>query len=85
MDETDVVETKLAISLIIPAFNEEKLLPRSLDAVQQARAQYRGGPQAIEVIVADNRSTDRTPEIARAAGCRRRCRRRRRRPRRRRC
>jgi glycosyltransferase involved in cell wall biosynthesis len=70
MNETDIVDAKPAISLIIPAFNEEKLLSRSLDAVQHARARYHDGPQAIEVILADNCSTDRTPEIAHAAGCR---------------
>jgi len=59
-----------AISLIIPAFNEEKLLPRLLESVGIAREQFRGGADAIEVIVADNASTDRTAEIARAAGCR---------------
>jgi glycosyltransferase involved in cell wall biosynthesis len=45
-------------SLIVPAFNEEAYLPRLLDTVDRARAGYRGGPEAIEVIVADNVSTD---------------------------
>ena len=57
-------------SLIIPAYNEELLLPRLLDTVDRARQVYLGGPDAIEVIVADNMSTDRTAEIARARGCR---------------
>ena len=58
------------ISLIVPAFNEEAYLPRLLDSVRVARASYRDGPDAIEIIVADNQSTDRTAEIARARGCR---------------
>lgn len=58
------------ISLIIPARNEEVLLPRLLDTVHHAREQYRHGPEAVEVIVADNVSTDRTAAIARDRGCR---------------
>lgn len=58
------------ISLVIPAWNEEAYLPRLLDTVDAARARYDGGSGAIEVIVADNASTDRTAQIAEARGCR---------------
>ncbi len=57
-------------SLIIPARNEEAYLPRLLDTVDVARRRYAGGPDAVEVIVADNVSTDRTADIARQHGCR---------------
>lgn len=57
-------------TLVIPAHNEEALLPRLLDTVDVARARYSFGPDAIEVVVADNASTDRTAEIAAARGCR---------------
>jgi glycosyltransferase involved in cell wall biosynthesis len=57
-------------TLVIPARNEEALLPRLLDSVAVARERYRGGADAIEVVVADNVSTDRTAEIARERGCR---------------
>jgi len=57
-------------SLIIPAYNEEGYLPRLLDTVEVARERYGGGPEAIEVVVVDNLSTDRTGEVARARGCR---------------
>lgn len=57
-------------SLIIPAYNEEAYLPRLLDTVDRARGAYTGGPAAIEVIVADNASTDATRQIARDRGCR---------------
>lgn len=57
-------------SLIIPAYNEEKLLPRLLDTIDAARAAYAGGRDAVEVIVADNMSTDRTATIAAERGCR---------------
>lgn len=56
-------------SLVIPAYNEENLLPRLLDTVDIARAAY-GNMEATEVIVADNQSTDRTAQIAAARGCR---------------
>jgi glycosyltransferase involved in cell wall biosynthesis len=62
--------TDLRQTLVIPAHNEEALLPRLLDTVDVARARYSFGADAIEVIVADNASTDRTAEIAAARGCR---------------
>jgi glycosyltransferase involved in cell wall biosynthesis len=58
------------ISLVIPAHNEEGFLPRLLDSVEVACQRWRQGPAAIEVIVADNVSTDRTAEIAGERGCR---------------
>ncbi len=57
-------------SLVVPAYNEEELLPRLLDSVDVARSNYRGGAEAIEVIVADNASTDRTSDVARQRGAR---------------
>jgi len=56
--------------LIIPAWNEEKYLPRLLRTVEAARSTYSSQHDAIEVIVADNMSTDATAEVARQAGCR---------------
>ena len=64
------MQTVFRQTLVIPAHNEEELLPRLLDTVEIARARYSFGPDAIEVIVADNASTDRTAEIAAARGCR---------------
>ena len=60
----------LRFSLIVPAFNEARYLPRLLDSVEAARAMYARGRAAVEVIVADNASTDRTGEVASAHGCR---------------
>jgi glycosyltransferase involved in cell wall biosynthesis len=57
-------------SLVIPAYNEEACLPRLLESVDRARSAYAGGAEAIEVIVADDGSTDATAEIAIARGCR---------------
>lgn len=58
------------VSLVIPAYNEEKLLPRLLETVERARGVYRRGRGAVEVIVADNLSTDATAAIAESFGCR---------------
>ena len=60
----------MKFSVIIPAHNEEKYLPRLLDSIEVARSNYSGGRDQIEVIVADNLSTDRTAEVAAARGAR---------------
>ncbi len=60
----------IRFSLVIPAHNEENYLPRLLDSVDVARESWRRGPAAIEMIVADNLSTDRTATIALERGCR---------------
>jgi glycosyltransferase involved in cell wall biosynthesis len=59
----------VAISLVIPAHNERQLLPRLLDTVDEARECFEGGPGAVEVIVADNASTDGTGALAAGRGC----------------
>lgn len=58
----------LKISVVIPAYNEEKLLPATLAAVAAARAAFQERGWASEVIVCDNNSADRTVEVARAGG-----------------
>ena len=59
---------QLKISIIIPAFNEERLLGETLDHVKTARAAFIALGWESELIVCDNNSTDRTADIARAAG-----------------
>jgi len=56
------------ISIVVPAYNEAALLPRLLDTIDAARDRFAGGRDQIEVIVADNGSTDDTAAIARARG-----------------
>lgn len=48
------------ISIIIPAYNEERYLAATLEAIRAAL----GAIAESEIIVADNESTDRTSEIA---------------------
>jgi glycosyltransferase involved in cell wall biosynthesis len=57
-------------SLVIPAYNEARLLPRLLESVHAARGRYTFGAENMEVVLADNDSTDATPELAGAWGCR---------------
>lgn len=54
-------------SVIIPAYNEEALLPRTLSLLAAAMSSLGA---AGEVIVVDNNSTDATAELARRAGAR---------------
>lgn len=54
-------------SIVIPARNEERNIGRCLDAI---RASAELAQASYEVVVVINRCTDRTEEIARAAGCR---------------
>ncbi|MEM6705760.1 MAG: glycosyltransferase [Acidobacteriota bacterium] len=58
------------ISLIIPAYNEEALLPRLLESVDIASTRFSADADSVEVIVVDNDSTDDTARLAEAAGCR---------------
>src|SRR6266700_1060612 len=60
----------MKFSVVIPAYNEEQYLPRLLKSIEVARANYSGGRDEIEVIVADNDSSDATAEVARAHGAR---------------
>jgi len=64
---SDVDETRPRISLVVPAWNEERWLPRLLASVETARERFDG---TVEVVVADNASTDRTAAIATEHGCR---------------
>ncbi|MCR4758744.1 MAG: glycosyltransferase [Oscillospiraceae bacterium] len=54
-----------SISVIIPAHNEEKYAARCIGSVKAAAKHYGG---EVEIIVACNRCTDRTAEIAEECG-----------------
>lgn len=58
----------MKISIVVPAFNEEQLLPATLASIQAAISAFDQRGWASELVVCDNNSTDRTAEIARAAG-----------------
>ena len=60
----------MKISIIVPAFNEEKLLRASLQSINASSSAFHARGWETELIVCDNNSTDRTAEIARAEGAR---------------
>ena len=55
--------TPKLVSIVVPAFNEEKLIAKCLRSL---KAQDYKGP--VEIIVVDNNSTDNTAKIAREEG-----------------
>jgi len=66
IDITEPIERTINVSVIIPAHNEEELLPRCLDSVKKASLIYQG---PVETVVVCNRCSDRTESIAREFGC----------------
>lgn len=51
----------MKISFVIPAYNEEKTVPKCVASIQRALAE---GTYDAEIIVVNNASTDRTKEVA---------------------
>ena len=58
----------MRVSVVLPAFNEEKLLPAALAAVREAASAFTARGWEWECVVCDNNSTDGTAAVARAAG-----------------
>jgi glycosyltransferase involved in cell wall biosynthesis len=56
------------LSIIIPAFNEERLIGRCLESVSTSLVHNHKPGLKADVIVVDNNSTDRTAQLARQAG-----------------
>jgi len=54
-------QTEPLLTIIIPAYNEERRLPRSLE---QVVAFVQAQPEPMEVVIVENGSRDRTTEIA---------------------
>lgn len=55
----------VSLSVVIPAFNEEKRLPGTLGSMLRF---LRGRGESFEIVVVDDGSKDRTAEVARQAG-----------------
>jgi GT2 family glycosyltransferase len=58
----------MRISVIVPAFNEQRLIGETLDRTKTALEGFRRRNWETELIVCDNNSNDRTADVARAAG-----------------
>ncbi|HET6407695.1 MAG TPA: glycosyltransferase, partial [Chthoniobacteraceae bacterium] len=59
---------EISISLLIPAYNEEKLIAETIAQVQRSFTTV--AHSAYEIVVCNNNSTDRTAAIAEAQGAR---------------
>jgi glycosyltransferase involved in cell wall biosynthesis len=60
----------MQLSIVIPAFNEARLLEQTLESVASSVAANAAPGFTSEVIVVDNNSTDHTAELARQSGAR---------------
>jgi glycosyltransferase involved in cell wall biosynthesis len=58
----------MKISVVVPAFNEQKLIGATLRALKDAATAFQQRGWEIELIVCNNNSTDATEEVARAEG-----------------
>jgi glycosyltransferase involved in cell wall biosynthesis len=58
----------LHLSIIIPAFNEERLIARCLQSISTSLVANHTSKFTSEIIVVDNNSTDNTAALARQAG-----------------
>jgi glycosyltransferase involved in cell wall biosynthesis len=58
----------LLISVIIPAFNEERVIQQTLERIKLGIKESESEGVSWEIIVCDNNSTDKTAEIATKMG-----------------
>src|SRR5438552_8776366 len=58
----------MKVSIIVPAFNEEKLIGETLQRITASMAAFSERGWGTELIVCDNNSSDRTAHVAQAAG-----------------
>lgn len=54
-----------SITVVIPAFNEENYIGKTLKTILKAARSY---PGTLDIVVVDNNSTDKTGEIAKKLG-----------------
>ena len=61
--------SNVTLSVVVPAWNEEKCIGRAIASLQRAAAVYARDRGAVaEIIVVDNNSSDQTAAIARQSG-----------------
>src|SRR6202140_2034788 len=60
-------ESKPVLSIVIPAYNEEQRLPRTIEQIERY---LNGRPIDYELIIVDDGSTDGTRQVMEAAAAR---------------
>lgn len=60
----------MRISIVVPAFNEEKLIVRTLRTLKEAGRAFKDKGWESEIVVCDNNSTDQTAALAQSEGAR---------------
>ena len=60
----------MKVSIVVPAFNEEKLIQETLRQIKRAAESFHDRGWSSEIIVCDNNSTDGTAALAREEGAR---------------
>ncbi len=68
--DTNQISLVMHLSIIVPAFNEERLIKRCLESISASIAEHSTPSVTSEIIVVDNNSTDSTAFLARQAGAR---------------
>jgi len=63
-DILNATQERVDVDLVIPVYNEEKILAKSVARLHDFLLQHTA--YRWRIVIADNASTDRTPEIARA-------------------
>lgn len=66
--ETQRPPKRADLTIVVPAFNEAKVLPKTLGLVQRSRDKAHARGFSTELIVVDNASTDNTAQVARHGG-----------------
>ena len=64
----DSVDSRLRLSVVIPAFNEAKLIAGTIGGVRDSLLGAGLAPDGFEIIVCDNASSDATAALAAEAG-----------------
>lgn len=60
----------MTVSVLVPAYNEAAVLPRTLAVLRESLRVFEAKGWATDLVVCDNNSTDQTAAIAAAAGAR---------------
>src|SRR4030095_10665232 len=58
----------MKVSVVVPAYNEEKLITSCLRSIRAAAQAFEESGTDFELIVCNNNSSDRTGDLARAEG-----------------